>query len=196
MNVSGAYMHYNASSCNPGIGRPIAFVVVVQQPIDKARGRFERRLRRVAVWRMMGVRQHDRFHRAVALFPYCLDLPERAVLVVSALHDQDRNADVTERFGDVPLLKVRIEPRPNPGAERAIDVGMPACEFFTQNTGGEFVAGAADRGKTRRLGEEMRGHEHKAAHPMILDAASVDRGDRGAVAVAEQNTALEADRLM
>src|ERR1700678_1176645 len=114
MSVSATYMHYNASSCNPGINRPVAFVVVAQQPIDEAGGRFERRLGCVPVWRVASLGQNNRLYRAVALFLHRRDLPERTVFVVGTLHNQDRNPDVAERFGNIPLLKSRIEPRSCP----------------------------------------------------------------------------------
>ena len=43
------------------------------------------------------------------------------------------------------------------------------------------------------LGEKMRRDQHQPAHAVILHAAGIDGGDRGAVAVAEQKTALKAD---
>ena len=52
------------------------------------------------------------------------------------------------------------------------------------------------RGKSRRarfLGEKMRRDQHQAAHAMVLHAAGIDRRNRRAVAVAEQQAALEAD---
>src|SRR3984957_12302589 len=110
-------MHYNALSRNSGIDFAFAFVVVAQQSIDKAGGHIERRLRRVAMGRMARPRQDRHIDRAVTLLLRRLDLLDRAVLVVGTLDDEERHADITQRFRDVPIAKVRIEPRLAPGAE-------------------------------------------------------------------------------
>ena len=51
-----------------------------------------------------------------------------------------------------------------------------------------------DRGEAGRLGEEMRRHQDEALDPFVVVLAGVDRRDRGAVAVADENAALETDR--
>ena len=84
--------------------------MVAQQPIDEARNRFEREFRRFALRYMTDAGKYRGFDRAGALFLHDLDLPQRAVLIVCALHDQDRNADIAERVGDIPLAEIRIEP--------------------------------------------------------------------------------------
>ena len=56
------------------------------------------------------------------------------------------------------------------------------------------IAGAADFGEAHRLGKKMRRKQYEAADAVILNAAGIDRRDRSAVAVAEQQSALEADR--
>src|ERR1700730_675119 len=117
--------------------------------------------------------EYGRLDRAEALRLRHLDLPERAVLIVRPLHDQDRHADVAERLGDVPFPEIRIEPRADPGAERAVDIGVPALELVTQNTGVERLPCAADFGESHLLGEEMRRHEHEAADAVILHAAGI-----------------------
>jgi hypothetical protein len=53
--------------------------------------------------------------------------------------------------------------------------------------------GALDFGDAHVFGEEMRSHQRQAAHAVVLDAAGVDCGDRGAVAVADEQAAAEAD---
>ncbi len=52
-----------------------------------------------------------------------------------------------------------------------------------------------DRGEARRLGEEVRRDQDQAAHAHVLDMAEIERGDRRAVAMAEQNAFLKADRV-
>ena len=54
-------------------------------------------------------------------------------------------------------------------------------------------AHAGDFGNAELLGDEMRRKQHQAVDPMILDAAGIDSGDCGAVAVADENAAVEAD---
>ena len=50
--------------------------------------RIERRLRRVAMRRMSGARNDRHVDRTVALFLRDLDLPDRPILVIGALHDR------------------------------------------------------------------------------------------------------------
>ena len=127
-------------------------MVVAKQPVGEVGDHLEREFGRFAERGVAHVRQHCGFNRTEA-FPFRrLDLLERAVLIVGALHEEDRHADVTERFGDVPLAEIRMQPRIAPGAERAIDVGMPALEFLTQNAGIVGFARAADRAKTVACG--------------------------------------------
>ena len=85
--------------------------------------------RRLAVRRVAHARQQRDLDRAVAFLLRDLDLPRRAVLIVLALHDQDRHADVGERVGDVPLAEIGIEPGVVPAAKGVVDVGVPAREL-------------------------------------------------------------------
>ena len=55
------------------------------------------------------------------------------------------------------------------------------------------LARLLDGGDAHVLGEEMRRDQHQAADAVILMAAGIDRGDGSAVAVADQQSALEAD---
>ena len=70
---------------------------------------------------------------------------------------------------------------------------VPALEFFAQRAGVERVARALDLGDAHVLDEEVRRDEHQPAHAMILHRTGIDRRDRSAVAVAEQEAALKAD---
>ena len=65
------------------------------------------------------------------------------------------------------------------------------ASFSRSDAGGVVVARLAYLREPHFLGEEVRRHQHQPADPMILDTAGIDRRDRGAVAVAEQNAALE-----
>src|SRR6202034_1590052 len=174
----------------PCLGPAVAFVMIAQQSVEKARHRVEGRLGRLPMREMADAGQQGRFNRAEALPPRRLDLADRAVLIVETLDDQDRHADIAKRLGNVPLAKIRIEPRPDPGMERTVNVGVPAHELPAQSAVSEFFARATNLGKAHLLDEEMRTHEHEAAHAVILDAARVNGRDRGAVAVTAENAAL------
>src|SRR3984885_7692039 len=128
-------MHYNASDRNPGIDVPVAFVVVAQEPIDESRRRVAGRGRGVAVWRVADARQDRGFHRAVTFLLRLLDLLERAVLVVRTLDNEDGDADIAKRFGDVPGVEFRSEPRPAPRLISTVDVRVPAFELLAQIAG-------------------------------------------------------------
>src|SRR5580658_2370883 len=180
-------MHYIASSRNPRIRPFFALVMVAQQPVDEVAGGLERKLRRFAAWIMTDARQHRRLDRTEAFLLRGLDLLKRSVLVFFTLHDQHRHADVAERFGDIPLTELRIEPRLAPGAVGTVDVGVPALELLAQWPGRERFARAADLSETHLLDEEVWCDQHQAADPMILHRARVNGGDGGAVAVTQQD---------
>src|SRR5579863_2405963 len=142
-----------------------ALVMVAEQPVDKLRTDTEGSLRRLAARIVASVWQDRSLNRRVAFLVGDLDLAQRAVLVVLALHDQHRHPDIAEGISDVPVAKFRIEPWLAPGAERAIDIGVPALELVPQLPGGERGACPLDLGDTYVLGEKMRRHQHQAAHP-------------------------------
>src|SRR5579862_9812396 len=140
-------MHYNSLHCNPGIHRPLAFVMVAQQPINEVSDDLERKLGRLALWHVANARQHCGLDRAVTGLLRGLELLERAVLILIALHDQDRNPDVAERFRDVPRAELRIEPGLAPGAECAIDIGVPAAQLLPKVSFDESLARADNLGE-------------------------------------------------
>src|SRR5208283_3923801 len=123
-------------------------MMVAQQPIDKVGDGRERQFGGFAIRDVPNAWKHRRLDRTEAFLLRRLDLLECAVLIAFALHDQDRHADVAERIGDVPLAEVWIEPRLVPRAERAIDIGMPAPEFFAKRAGDERLAHTPDFGKS------------------------------------------------
>src|SRR6187431_392822 len=142
-------------------------------------------------------RAREQYHldRAIAFLLSNLDLLHGAILVVLALHDQHRHADIGEELGDVPFAELRVEPGAVPALERIVDIVMPAREPHAQIACFVGFPGFDDRGDTWILGEEMRRNQHEAADPVILMAAGVDRCNRGAVAVADQQPAPEADGI-
>ena len=93
-----------------------------QQAIDEGRDRLKGRSGHVAVRGMPRPRQDHHLHRAITFCPCGLDLRERAVLIVRALHNQDRHPDIAKRLGDIPVAEIRMEPWFEPRAEGAIDI--------------------------------------------------------------------------
>src|SRR5579872_2826622 len=150
------YMHYISWRRNPRPGTMFALVMVAEEPIDELRSRANGSLRRLAARIVSDAGQDRSLDRRIAFLLGDLDLAQRAVLVVLALHDQHRHADVAERISDIPVAELWIEPRLAPGAERTIDIGVPTLEFFAQRAGGECGARPFDLGDTHVLGEEMR----------------------------------------
>ena len=68
-------------------------------------------------------------------------------------------------------------------------------ELRPQVAGLVGAPGLRDRGEAHRFGEQMRRHEDEALDPLIRMMSGVDRRDRGAVAVSEQDSAREPDRI-
>src|SRR5262245_23714287 len=161
---------------SPLLRRPYP-LVCLQCAGDEVRNRLERRLGRFALWRMAGARQQGNFDRAIALRLRHLDLLHGAVLIVLALHDQDRHANISQEFRDIPFAEFRIEPCVIPAHECIVDVGMPARKPRTQVARGIGFLRLSDGGQARFLSEEMRCDEHEAADPMVLMTARVDRRD-------------------
>jgi len=67
-------------------------------------------------------------------------------------------------------------------------------QFFAQCARGEFFLGAPDLVEAHLLGEEVRRDHNQTADAVILHTPRIDRGNRSAVAMAEQNAALKANR--
>src|SRR6266508_2253025 len=82
----------------------------------------ERRLALIDVRRMPAVFQHQRFYRTGGLLLGKSDLRRRAVLVVGALHDQDRNAHMGEAVVYAPVPRAGVEPCGIPNGEGGVDV--------------------------------------------------------------------------
>src|SRR5207244_4856054 len=78
------------------VGSKITFAVITKEVVGEIGDHAQRRLRRFPVRRVACVGQQRDLDRAVAFFLRHLDLPHRAVLVVFALYDQHRHADVGE----------------------------------------------------------------------------------------------------
>src|SRR5579872_6173596 len=135
--------------------------MVAEQAVDEAGSRRERLLGLVALRRVPRARQHDGLDRAETLVARDLELTQRAILIVLTLHNEDRHADITEHFGDIPMLKFRIEPGLGPRAEGAIDIIVPTLEFLAQAARGELVLCSPDLVEPHLLGKEVWRNENE-----------------------------------
>ena len=88
--------------------------------------RVQRRPRRIAMRGMARARNDFQIDRAVTFLLRDLDLTQRSILVIRALHDHDGTADVGEIFRDVPVAEFWIEPGAVPAKESVVDVLVPA----------------------------------------------------------------------
>ena len=103
--------------------------------VCKFRDGIERRPRRFTMRRMSGPRDHRHIDRTIALFLRDLDLADGAILVVGALQDRDRNADIGEVFRDIPVAEFGVEPGAVPAIEGVVDVVVPARQLRLQVRG-------------------------------------------------------------
>src|SRR4030081_1234061 len=94
--------------------------------------------------------------RTIAFFPGDFDLANSPIVVVGALHDRDRHADVSEIFGDIPVAKLWVEPRVVPSVERVIDIAVPALELRLKVGGLVDGFDLRDRPDRNILDNEMR----------------------------------------
>jgi len=76
-----------------------------------------------------------------------------------------------------------------------VDIGVPARQLGPQVACVVSAPHRRDRIDRDVLDDEMRRHQHQTADAVILMRPGIDRGDRGAIAVAEQQPAPEADGI-
>src|SRR2546421_9260284 len=124
---------------------PVRAFVAVENASCKFRDRIERRLRRIAMRRVSRARDDRHVERTIALFFGNLDLTDCPILVVGALHDCDRYADIGEVFGNIPGSKFRIEPSVVPAVKGVVDVAMPARKLRLQAGGVKALLDLLDR---------------------------------------------------
>src|ERR1700726_1673917 len=101
----------------------------MQNTLSEFRDRIERRLRRFAMRRMSSPWKDRHVDRTVALFPCDLDLADGPILIVGALQDRDRYADIGEILGNIPVAKPGVEPGAIPPVEGVVDIAVPARQF-------------------------------------------------------------------
>ena len=75
----------------------------LERPVCKIRDHAQGLFRRLALRRVLNPLHHRDLDRAITLLFRHLDLPLGSVLVIDALKNRNRHADVTKRVGDVPL---------------------------------------------------------------------------------------------
>src|ERR1700747_2145969 len=150
---------------------------------------------RFTMRRMSGALNEGHLHRAIALFLRNLELADGPILVVFALNERDWDADIGEIVGNIPGAEFWIEPGAVPAIEGVVDVRMPAREPLAE--AGIFISllDFGDRGDRDVLDYEMRGDQREAVEPVVRNAAGVDRSDRGAVGMAEQEPVPKADLI-
>src|SRR5262245_62853198 len=83
----------------------LALAMLAQEPVGELRHRVEQQRRGLAMRRVPHAGQEGDLDRAIAFLARDLDVPDGAVLVGLALHDQDWHPDIGERLGDVPVAE-------------------------------------------------------------------------------------------
>ena len=129
-----------------------------QQPREIADG-VERRLRGLAMRDMFHIRHQQNIDRAVALLLSDLDLASGAVVIVFALNDQNRHADVGQLLAEVPGLEIVLHPNVGPAAHRRVGIGVPALKAHPHVAGIEGLADFPDRIDRHVFDDEMRRHQ-------------------------------------
>src|SRR6266404_3856824 len=143
---------------------------------------------------MLAVRQEQRLHRSRYLRRDGVELCRGAVLVVFALDGQNRAGDGGQMILDVPAAELGVEPDVVPAAEGAVDVAVIAREAGAQIGRPIRLPGRSDAGDGDILDEDMRRLEDEAAHGPP-PRAGMDEGDRGAVAVADEDGIGDGERV-
>src|SRR5689334_19936237 len=103
-------------------GPPLRALMRLQHGVCEIRDRMARCRWRFTMRRMPGCPEQGHVNGTIALLPCDLDLPERAVLIVSTLDDRDGDTDISEVFRNIPIAEGRIEPGAVPAVKSVVDV--------------------------------------------------------------------------
>ena len=95
-------------------------------------------------------------------------------------------------LGNIEGPKGRVEPRPAPAVKCGVGVLVPFGEFRAQAGGLVGGSHAGDFRNAEFLCEKMRRQQDEAADSVIRDAPRIDRGDRGTVAMPDEDAATSA----
>ena len=136
--------------------------------------------------------QHMRLDRYARAAFDGMHLRDRSVGICLTLDDTDGHYDVQKHIFDGPRCEGGIEPGQLPSKKRAIDMGVPSRKLFAQITAFIRVLRTRDGRKPR---EKMRRDEDDAFHARVCDGSRMDRCDRRAVGMANQNDRVATDRI-
>src|ERR1700756_2252677 len=99
-----ANMHFISCAAKPPSGRAaLGLVMDVHDSAIEFGDCGQRSIRGFAMRRMANAGQDGHVNWAVAFLLRDLDLPQRAILVLRALNDRDRHADIGKVIGNIPI---------------------------------------------------------------------------------------------
>jgi len=120
---------------------------------------------------MTTVLQHHNINGRINSVINLFDLGIGTVLIIFALNCQDGNTQIVDYFGDIPILKIRMQPRIVPASERIVGIIMIFCHTLLEVFCIIESFGFCNFCKTFGLGKEMRCHQNQCPYPVIFDAA-------------------------
>src|SRR5579871_2238910 len=135
------------------------------------------------------------FERRAGAILQGLDLPDRPVLIVPSPNRKNRTPNGADEPVDVPGHEARVEPGVAPAPEGVVDVGMVSGQPAAEIAHLVLRPCLRDGRDYFRLREKMRSDQADSANTDVHDASRIDRRDRSAVAVPQQDAALESDRV-
>src|ERR1700730_5723695 len=108
------------------------FVVIVEEAIVELPHCQQSSFRGFQVGRVPCRRPQRHLDGAIALLLCEFDLPDSAVLIVLTLHDQDRNANMSECVTKIQSTKLRVEPGIAPIVKCVVGISVDAGEVRSQ----------------------------------------------------------------
>ena len=139
---------------------------------------------------MRAIRQHDDFRRPRNLARDHLDLGRAAILVILALNQQYRAADVGEILLDIPAQEVGVQPDVVPAPERRNNVVVVTAQPLGEVGVLERRFRRGDAFHRDVFDEDVRRHCHHAANRTPA-GARMNQRDRRAIAVADEDRCFD-----